>query len=191
MPRRKRDYRAEYERRIARGLAGGRTRSEARGHPRTRESHIRVAPSSHDRRLEEGIRALRQGKSLSETARTLHISPERLRRYAKGLPFIEKRRGRYVVGEDLRPRRVEFYSDGRRLVTTVRGYEPAALVGSYWAAVGEFLRTNNLSYLAPFVGAQITDIAGKTYTLETRPNVLYRLANEGGDSFEQIYKIVI
>jgi preprotein translocase subunit SecD len=44
--------------------------------------------------------------------------------------------------------------------------------------------------LAPFAGVEITDANGSSYTLETRPNVLYRLDAEGGDTFEQVYRIV-
>lgn len=41
MARRHRDYRAEYERRIQRGLARGFSRSQARGHPRRQELGVR------------------------------------------------------------------------------------------------------------------------------------------------------
>ena len=38
----------------------------------------------------------------------------------------------------------------------------------------------------------MTATAGRTYTLETRPNVLYRLAAQSsGDPWEQVYRIII
>ena len=190
MARGPRDYRAEYPQRIARGLARGMSRSQARGHPKAAERHISGKARAVDQRLEEGIKALRKGRSLTGAARELHVSPERLRSYAKALPFVEKRGGRFFVGPDPRQRRVVFYSEGKLVKAVVQGYEPAELAGSYWNAVGEFLETNDRDHLAPFIGAQITDGRGRAYTLETRPNVLYRLANADGETFEQIYRIV-
>ena len=96
-----------------------------------------------------------------------------------------------MVGTDPRLRTVLIYTEGKKQKIVVQGYEPAALAGSYWNAVGKFLDTNHRSHLAPFVGVQITDAAGRAHTLETRPNVLYRLANEGMNSFEQVYRIVV
>jgi hypothetical protein len=190
MPRKKRDYAAEYRRRIARGLAKGVSRSQARGHPRATEPYLSPGRTAN-RKLEAGVAALRKKKSLKAAARDVKVSPERLRRYLKDLDFVEKRRGRWVVGTDPRLRAVLIYSDGKKQRIVVQGYEPAALTGSYWNAVSEFLRTNDPVHLAPFVGIQIRDANGKPYMLETRPNVLYRLASEGLDSFEQMYRIVV
>jgi len=190
MPRRKRNYAAEYRRRKARGLAKGLTLSQARGHPRATEQYLSPGRTA-TKQLEAGVAALRKKKSLSAAAREVKVAPERLRRYLKDLDFIEKRGGRWVVGTDRRLRAVLIYTAGKKQKIVVQGYEPAALAGSYWNAVGEFLGTNDPSHLAPFVGVQINDAAGRAYTLETRPNVLYRLANEGMNSFEQVYRIVV
>jgi hypothetical protein len=192
MPRR-RDHAAEYQRRIARGLAKGLTRSQARGHPRAAERHLstKAAELKPDRRLLEGLKALRETRNLGDAARRARVAPERLRHFVHQLDFVEKRGARYVVGEDRWVRRVIFYSAGHKVDTIVQGYEPARLAGLYWEAVGEFLRTNDPAYLAPFEGVQIKDFNENAYTLETRPNVLYRLANEGLNSFEQVYKIVV
>jgi hypothetical protein len=59
------------------------------------------------------------------------------------------------------------------------------------SAAGRFLETNKRELLAPFVGVSVKDIAGKEHPFETRPNVLYRLTAAGGESFEQIYRIVV
>jgi hypothetical protein len=190
MKTRRRNYAVEYHRRLARAAARGLSRSQARGHPRAGEQAIRPRPPKLDLRLEAGLKALRRSGSLTTAAKEQGVSAERLRTYIRNLPFVGKRRGRFVVGADLRHRQVQFYADGRMIKTVVQGYEPAALAGSYWDAVGEFLRTNDPNHLAPFAGVEITDANGSSYTLETRPNVLYRLDAEGGDTFEQVYRIV-
>ncbi|MGC8732904.1 MAG: hypothetical protein ACP5RC_11700, partial [Halothiobacillaceae bacterium] len=73
MTRRSRDFKAEYARRIARGTARGLTRSQARGHARPSEPPIRprlmsVAPH-FDRRLEEGLQAIKAGGTLAASAK--------------------------------------------------------------------------------------------------------------------------
>jgi hypothetical protein len=190
MAKQKRDYAGEYARRVARGLARGLTRSQARGHPRATEQFL-FPRRAASRNLEAGVAALRKTESLTKAARQAKVATERLRRYLKNLDFVEKQSGRWVVGTDPRMRPVLIYTDGQKKKIVVLGYEPAALAGSYWNAVGEFLSSNDPAYLSRFVGAQITDARGQRYTLETRPNVLYRLNAAGGDTFEQVYKIVI
>jgi hypothetical protein len=190
MSRKPRDYAAEYQRRIARGVTKGLSRSQARGHPRAKERYVSPKAPSY-RKLEKGVAALRRTKSLSAAARQAKVAPERLRKYLTDLDFAQKQRGRWVVGTDPRLRAVLIYTDGKKQKIVVQGYEPAALIGAYWDAVGKFLQTNDPAHLAPFVGEQITDATGNVHTLETRPNVLYRLANTGGETFEQIYRIAI
>jgi hypothetical protein len=60
MAGRPRDYKAEYERRIARGQTTGLTRSQARGHPRGTERHASSSPGAkpvqYDSRLEQGFK---------------------------------------------------------------------------------------------------------------------------------------
>jgi hypothetical protein len=192
--RSRRDYAAEYRRRVDRGLAKGLSRSQARGHPRSAEQPVsaKARVRTINPKLEAGLKALRQKRSLTTAAREAHVAPERLRRYVQDLGFVEKRGGRYAVGTDLRLRHVQFYSNAKLVQTTVRGFDEASLAGSYWDAVHRgFLRTNDLEYLDPYVGKQITDASGRSYLLETRPNQLHRLANAGGESYEQVYRIIV
>ncbi len=192
MARKKRDYKAEYRRRIERGLSKGQTRSQARGHPGTGEGHTsrRASTPRYDRRLEEGLKEMRRGKSLKAAARSAHVAPERLRNYATQTGVVRKERSRWVVKGDRRFRELQVFSGGRALKIVVPGYAEAELVGRYMAAVGEFLRTNNASNLRPFVGEQVADMNSRTYLLETRPNLLYRLHALGVEPFEQVYRIV-
>ncbi len=192
MAKRKRDYKAEYRRRIEQGLAKGLSKSQARGHPRSGERHpsARTSKPRYDRRLEMGLKEMRRGKSLKAAARSAHVAPERLRTYAQGTGVVHKEGRRWVVKDDHRPRRVQVFSGGRAHEITVAGYAEAELVGRYMAAVKTFLDTNDPSNLRPFVGEWVSDVNGKPYLLETRPNILYRLDASGVEPFEQIYRIV-
>jgi hypothetical protein len=67
MPKAKRDYRAEYARRIASGAAKGISRSQARGHPKPREAGVwlkRPSRPIEDERLQLAFRALGRKSSL-------------------------------------------------------------------------------------------------------------------------------
>jgi hypothetical protein len=190
---RQRDYKAEYARRIARGLAQGLSRSQARGHPRSTEAPVspRGRTPKYEPQLEQGLKALREGKALSAAARSLGVAPERLRRYVTQTGVVEKRGRRWVVLNDTRPRRMQLYSEGKVRVITVPGYEAAARIGCYLSAVGQFLDDNEPAHLAQFVGESVRDVKGREYVFETRPNVLYRLAESGAETFEQVYRIVV
>ena len=137
-----------------------------------------------------GLKEMRKGKSLKAAARSVHVSPERLRNYVQETGVVKKERRRWVVTEDHRPRQVQTFSGGQAHTIVVPGYESAALVGRYMAAVKEFLRTNDRANLIPFIGERVTDVNGKIYPFETRPNALYRLHASGIEPFEEVYTLV-
>jgi hypothetical protein len=187
-----RDYRAEYARRIARGRAKGLSRSQARGHPAANEKHIsrkRKPAPLDDHRLQAALRSLRQEKSLSATAREIGVSPERLRHHLASANLAKKRGRRWKVRDDL-PRRLLIYSEGRAKAITVANRKAAALVGLYMSSVQTALRTGDRGWISLFDGSSMTDSAGVRHPFETNMNTLYRLANLGGESFEQVYRIV-
>ena len=193
MPKRQRNFRAEYARRIANAQKRGLSRSQARGHPKPAESSVRAVPGGRpieDARLQLGLKVLRQKKSLSAAAHAARISPERLRRHAIEKNLIEKQGRRWSIRHDL-PRRMLLYSRGQALSVVVGDFGSASKVGRFMAAVGRLLDTNDPTVLAPFVGQSVRDISGKEHPLETRPNVLYRLSSTGEHTFEQVYRIVI
>jgi hypothetical protein len=192
MAKRKRDYKAEYRRRIGLGLIKGLSRAQSRGHPTPSEPSVSIRHDGYpieDVRLQLGLRLLQQGRSLTATAKEIHVSPERLRTYGERKKAIEKRGRRWVVSKAL-SRIVPIYTDGRQLAITVNS-ETASLVAKYMAHVRWFLQTNNIRHLKRFVEKAVRDIDGKSHTFETRPNVLYRLSHAGASSFEQVYRIVV
>ena len=188
--RSKRDYRAEYRRRVQRGLGKGLSLSQARGHPKVSEKPIRQPRPIADDRLQISLKALRSGKPLIEAAKQIRVSPERLRNQAKALGGIHKKHNRWVVKQTL-PRQMLIYSEGEARTITIGRFKYASKLGSYMAAVGRFLSSNDISYLEPFIGKSVKDNRGNIYVFETNPNALYRIAASGQESFEQIYRIVI
>jgi hypothetical protein len=193
MAKNKRDYRAEYHRRIARGAAKGITRSQARGHPKPREAGVsskRPSRPIEDDRLQLAFKVLRQENSLTAAARAAKVSPERLRHYGTHRNIIERKGRRWAMRQEL-PRRMLLFSDGRALQVVVGDFDAASKIGRFVSAVGEFLRTNKPAGLREFEGVSVADVSGKTHPFETRPNALHRIASANDQSFEHIYRIVI
>jgi hypothetical protein len=193
MVKRKRDFKAEYRRRVERALAKGLSKAQARGHRRATEARVaksRAEKALEDAKLQMGLRYLRKEKSFSKAAKEAHISPERLRTYAKERGLIEKRGRHWVIRQNL-PRRVLVYSGGREHIIIVGNFKAASLVGKHMSAVGSFVRTADISHQRPFIGKTVKDIDGNSYVLETRPNFLYRLSHAGGRNFQQIYRILV
>jgi hypothetical protein len=128
---------------------------------------------------------------MDNAAKVAHVAPERLRAYIRQSGVVEKQRGRWRVVEDNRPRQIWFFSNDEIVYPTLPGYESAAKVGRYRSAVGQFLASNDQKDLAPFVADGVRDTRGEFYPFETRPNMLYRLNAIHGETYEQVYRIVV
>ena len=186
-----RNYQVEYERRIARALSLGHSRSQARGHAKAGEKPMRsqTTRSPPDDRLELALKLLRKSGNQSLAAKEARVSRERFRRFL-GENGLADRQGRKWVFNDNRARKMSIITvHGSRLIK-VAGFEAASLIGKHSAAVGKFLDTTDASLLKPFQGVSITDTSDKAHFFETRPNHLYRLAASGSETFEMVYRLV-
>lgn len=187
----KRDYKTEYARRIARGKARGLSRSQARGHPRQDETPIKPTALRplNEEKISQALQAMYAGTSLTAAAKSAHVSPDRLKRalVAKKLGIKE---GRRWIVTDARPRRVQIIVDAKSKAIIVPTFADASRVGVYRNRVRRFLDTHDLTYLEEFEGETVTDINGKSWPLETDPNMLIRFALKDEPAFHEIYQIV-
>lgn len=186
---RQRDYRAEYQRRIANAVQRGLSRSQARGHARTGEAPLKPSKAGDETRLETALRTYRQTGNRSAAAKSVGIAPERLSRFLRENVQIEGR-GRSLKITDNRNREMTVFSDGAKNVVRLRDFDQASLNGRHLAAVGDFLRTNDRELLMPFEGRKVIDAKGKSHPLETDPNELYGIAAQGDDVFHEIYRLI-
>lgn len=187
----KRDYKAEYARRIANAKKRGLSRSQARGHARPGEKPIRGSKISRgDEGLEAALKALRRTGTQSRAAKEAGVSVERFRRFLRENK-IAKREGRKWLITDTVPREMLVISNGEARKRLLVGHDQTSLNGRYLAATKRFRDSNDNSHLAEFVGRSVRDVNGKLHEFETDENTLYRLAASGSELFEDIYRLII
>ena len=191
MPKAKRDYKVEYRRRIASGLAKGLSRPQARGHPKAGEAlaSTGLKVPEPDAKLEAAVKRLREGKSQKAAAGSVGVSADRLRRFTYGHKLVQ-RVGHAWVMTDPRPRRVPTLTDGEVKNVTVPGFDEASKAGAYWSDVGQFVRTNEIEYIQPYIGDGLTNSKGRFVPFETDPNELHRIAAMDTPPFHEIYQII-
>ena len=187
-PKRKRNYRQEYLIRKARGLAAGKSLSQARGHARAVDLPGRVSPQPFRRSepLENALKLMKTGVSQKEAAKQAGVSAETLRRFQKA-NTTSQRQGRRWVILDTRPVSVVMATRGKMRPVTVP-YDASSDISRHWIAINHFLETNNPTYLEAFVGKGLRDANEAFHPFETRPNVLRKLDSVGELSFIDIYR---
>ena len=183
---RQRDYRAEYQRRIARAQAAGKSLSAARGHPRAADlPKPAPAPINRTDPRERALKMMRHGASQAEAAKASGVSVEQLRRYRLLNTTSERRGGQWIIF-DTRPQLFWIASEGRMRSVTL-AFDEGGGVGRFWNAVNEFLATNDPDHLEPYIGEGVYDVRDKLWIFETRPNVLRKLDSVGELHFIEIY----
>ena len=189
MPKHQRNYKLEYQRRIARGKQIGLSRSAARGHPRAGEGKKASADRLIDpnRREERAVKMMRSGGSLRAVANHFRMSQERLRAYLKGTTVATREKGRWKIF-DRRPRKFPFYSNGA-VVTPWMSLDQASEAGRYMQAVKRFLHSGDADFLSPFVGEGVRDVNGRFCPFELDENTLYELDHRDEAVIPEQYRI--
>ena len=72
----------------------------------------------------------------------------------------------------------------------VPNHAEASKAGAYENAVGDFIKTNDIEYLLPFMGQGVTDVKGHLVPFETDPNELHRIHAMDETPFHEIYDII-
>lgn len=189
--RAKRDYKEEYQRRLARGKALGLSKAQARGHPRKGEP-LASSPQAKpkiDEPIASALKSMHAGTSMTAAARDAHMSPGRLSKFIKAHKVAHFKGRRWIMTDRLL-RQVPIIKDASIKSIIVPTFEDASLVGKYHNAVGRFVRTGEFAFLAEFEGQAVNDHKGKSHALETDPNALFRYAAKDDPQFHEIYQII-
>jgi hypothetical protein len=192
MARKPRDYREEYKRRIANAAKRGLTRSQARGHARHGETPIRPKPAKIDQTLEDAIKAMRDGATLSAVAKRFHVGRERLAAYARTQAGAS-RHGRRWKFNDTRERRIPVIVAGKLHSVTIRveGHGPAELAGQHYAEASAAVENPELfpPFIAKWEGKTIADTRGREYAFSTDPNQIFRAISAEEIDWSRIYHL--
>jgi hypothetical protein len=162
-------------------------RSRFRASGRKSKPPLRGIPTQ----LDHARRLFMVTRSVKGAARSTGVSESQLRRLVRNyrLAKWDQSKRKWKITDRV-TREVGIASNGRAKAIVVRGFVRAQLAKGYTAAVKYFLDTNDVAALAPYEGQSITDISKNKHLLETRPNVLLRLANTGGDADMKIYRLI-
>ena len=187
--KRKRNYAKEYLIRIARGLAGGKSRSQARGHARAADLPSNASPQPFKRSepLEDALKLMKKGVSQKEAAKQAGVSAETLRRFQKA-NTTSHREGRRWVISDTRPVSVVMATRGKMRSVTVshdasQRHQPPLDCDQPCSWRPTIRRISR-----PSSARGCGTARASFHPFETRPNVLRKLDSVGELSFVDIYR---
>lgn len=193
MIKRKRNHRREYQRRVQRALQRGLSRSQARGHPRAGETNVakRAISQLEDTRLQQGLRALNEGQSMTGAAKSAGLSTERLRKFVSDNKLARKRGQRWeLIGRKVH-RQWRIYSQHQQHLIVVSDPETNSVIGRYLNAVRKLRFQGNARALRRFRHVSVRDVNGTKYPLETNPNTLFELFTRHRETPEEFYRFII
>ena len=185
-----RNFKAEYQRRIASAAKRGLSRSQARGHARANEAVLRAGSVSDRDRLTAAFQEMRRTGSQSAAAKALNIAPERLRKFVREHQLAERHGRTWKISGELKTRML-VTSEGDRKSVVFVGPDQVSMNGRHQYAIKAFISSNDRELLRPFEGQSVIDAKGNSHLLETDPTVLYRLAAAGSEVFHEIYRLII
>ena len=193
MSKKKRNYAAEYRRRIRRGRTRGLSRAQSRGHPRKREKPLSVRTKSplKDKRMAHAVALLHRGRSLSTSASEAGVSPERLRKFIRDSRIATRRRGRWKVNLKRLNWEVVLYTRNREKLVTINDPDAVSLSMSFMARVGIFERTGDASVLLEYRGKGVKDANGIWHPFETNPNRLLRISHSRTERPDKYYRPIL
>ena len=165
-------------------------RKSRNSRPRTKRS-LKTPPKSLTTSdpLQIALGDMSKGKSLAASAKKAGYPRKQLRnvliktrlgKIENGRWILAKRGGRYML----------MFSNGETFTVAV-SHRTSTEIGKYLAAVKQFFEDQDLAHLKPYKGKFITDLFGKKYEFEVRPNHLYRLDQAGSEPYQQIYKYIV
>lgn len=117
------------------------------------------------------------GLPISKSARVFGVSPDTVKKY--GGAAVEKRGGKWFAGDtDRLTRRMTVLTPDGPSLEVIHSSKDASLLGRYYNALKEYVRSGDRSVLQEFAGKTIT-VRGQKVALVTDPETLNNLARAG------------
>ncbi len=134
---------------------------------------------------------MRRGASLSTASRSVQMKPGTLLKYAGGAIYQDKPGGRFRATPSDRLRRtLQVPTAEGRLTVPVTGIRAARRFSAYENAVAHFLRTGDVSKLAPFTGKRFR-VGKRSIAFLTDPTMLRTLAEADLLRLDHLYASLV
>lgn len=196
MTSRKRNYKAEYQRRLQLAKERGLSTAQARGHARKNEAKVSELKSSGVidntrrstmERFYQVIKGVASGKSLSKSTKDAHISPATI----KKLNAVRHILHRDSDGKSWSTQSTSHFpiltKDGKLIKDAPLDTKNASTVGSYWNAAHK-ASMGDTKNLATFSNLTVFDMNGNNYRLLTSVDDLISILDQMSDADREEYE---